>query len=174
MYGLMMLISIVAKKINNGKYYRRLFKCTWIFAIIDHNSTQYYLSAFAIFFVLMASIISHLVENHKHGMPGIGLSVSMSYYLNRLDVIGCFIVIMRLMNVYYRIHFFDLVPIKKNYPLFILALVLFGILKISEYDKYNAKLKNQYIFTHCIWHIGIFYVIDKFLNKIIYAQFLFL
>lgn len=44
-----------------------------------------FLSFFVITFVGIFSFVSHLAENHKHGMPGLfAISTSTSYVLNRL------------------------------------------------------------------------------------------
>lgn len=50
-----------------------------------------YWTGASIGFVGSMSFISHLIENHKHGMEGIGLSKQVSYLLNRFDVLGCVI-----------------------------------------------------------------------------------
>jgi hypothetical protein len=136
-----------------------------LYTIGKHND---FLTLTVIMFVFLMSFFSHLIENHKHGMPGIGFSKRASYYLNRLDVMGCFIVCLRMAYLYYDKYHFDFVPIKENQFLFIFAFILFFILQISEYDKYNVKLKYRYITTHCVWHIGIFIVINFYLNKVIY------
>lgn len=60
-----------------------------------------YLTASSIIFVSVFSVVSHLVENHKHGMTGIWLSKEVSYFLNRLDVLSCFIVIIRFGYLFY-------------------------------------------------------------------------
>jgi len=48
-----------------------------------------------------------------------------------------------------------------------LIFLLMG-LPISEYDKYNPKLKNRYIIFHSIWHMTIFVSMNTFLSKFIY------
>ena len=122
----------------------------------------------ALAFVSSASFLSHLVENHKHGMPGIGFSKKVSYFLNRLDVLGCLVVSSRFSYLYFTKYGLSNSPLLDN-KLFILASVIPLIfLRISEYDKYNYRLKNVYIITHCIWHVSIFAVMNYFLVKIIY------
>lgn len=119
-------------------------------------------------FVSGASFVSHLFENHKHGMPGLGLSTNTSYILNRFDVLGCVIVITRVAYLFYKKYGFDSTVVKENY-LLVLAASLCGIcLRISEYDKYNPKLKTMYIATHSVWHVGIFLVMGRFLSNLIY------
>ena len=45
-------------------------------------------------YVASMSAISHLLENHKHGMPGF-FQTNWSYFFNRLDVIGSILTISR-------------------------------------------------------------------------------
>jgi uncharacterized membrane protein YadS len=121
-----------------------------------------------ILFVSLASFMSHLVENHKHGMPGIGFSKKTSYLLNRLDVIGVILLGIRLIYLYYHKYGLNFFPIMQQKKLFIMVLILFILLRISEYDKYNPKYKKMYILNHFIWHIGIYYAINVFLINLIY------
>jgi len=126
-------------------------------------------TAVTIGYVTVASFISHLFENHKHGMPGV-LSLwniypppIISYVLNRLDVIGAGMTMARFGYLYYSKYgtstlFF------LNHPYFTLSLIAtFCLLIISEYDKFNPDLKKSYIITHCLWHICIFTIMDWFL-----------
>lgn len=116
-------------------------------------------TALTIGFVGLASFVSHLFENHKHGMPGLGVSPRTSYYLNRLDVLGCILTVCRFAYVYY--HNYG-GPIK-GVDVFYLTLA-FVALRISEYDKYNAGLKWRYVWTHSLWHVSIFLLMDRFLR----------
>lgn len=120
------------------------------------------LTATTIGFVGLASFISHLAENHKHGMPGIGLSKQVSYFLNRLDVLGCFLTGTRLGYLYYMKHGITIYPIAKRD--IICASFAFLLLKISECDKYNSKLKWIYIPLHSLWHISIFMIMNRFVK----------
>jgi hypothetical protein len=124
----------------------------------------------AIIFVLMglASFFSHLVENHKHGMIGIGFSKYYSYILNRIDVIFCYIVIFRLLYLYCLKNGLDITHLLDNKSKIFYIFISILFLRISEYDKYNKKLKLMYMITHSIWHISIYLHIDFFLKKIIY------
>lgn len=125
-----------------------------------------------IVYVALASFISHLFENHKHGMHGIGylnVNQDISYILNRLDVIGCIIVMIRFSYLYYSRYGLLLDPIIENGLYFISLICSFGLNKLSEYDKYNPNLKSTYIVTHSIWHISIFYLMGQFLSKFIYS-----
>jgi len=122
----------------------------------------------AIAFVSTASFVSHLIENHKHGMPGIGFSENISYIANRFDVLGCIGVISRFAYIFYKKYGFNAEIIKQNYMLVFCASLCMMCLRISEYDKYNPELRTMYISTHTIWHMGIFSVMGKFLSNVIY------
>ncbi|QGR54308.1 putative membrane protein [Moumouvirus maliensis] len=134
---------------------------------LSFNNSDY-LTCAALSFVFSASFISHLTENHKHGMSGIGFSPKTSYILNRFDVLGCIINIIRFGYLYYSKYGTNFNVLIENKTLIYFSLLSFLLLRISEYDKYNPKLKNIYIMTHCLWHISIFTLIYHFLDKIIY------
>ncbi|AKI80017.1 hypothetical protein QJ850_gp682 [Acanthamoeba polyphaga mimivirus] len=119
-------------------------------------------------FVSTASFISHLIENHKHGMSGIGFSQRTSYVWNRLDVLGCVLSIARFSYLYYNIHGLSVVSIVNNKWLFAMIIPAFILLRVSEYDKYNPNLKTRYIITHCMWHVCIFNLMYYFLKNIVY------
>jgi len=127
-----------------------------------------YLTTSIISFVASASFFSHLVENHKHGMPGIGFSKKISYFLNRIDVLGCLLVSLRFSQLYYLKYGLSVDVILKNKLSFMMLCLPFIFLRISEYDKYNPKLKNIYIITHSIWHMTIFRTMEIFLSKYLY------
>lgn len=126
------------------------------------------LTASALIFVSSASFLSHLVENHKHGMPGIGISRQVSYILNRFDVLGCIMVGLRFGCLFYSKYGLSIKPLFLNKQLFLFSALSFLFLRISEHDKYNPKLKYLYIPAHCIWHISIFTIMNNFLTDVIY------
>jgi hypothetical protein len=119
-------------------------------------------------FVALASFISHLVENHKHGMNGIGLSTKVSFYLNRVDIIACICVIFRLIYLYCAKYGTNINILLKNKYKVLIMITPIIFLAISEYDKYNHNLKTLYIIMHSLWHISIFVVINIFLKIFIY------
>ncbi|AYV85002.1 MAG: hypothetical protein Satyrvirus2_13 [Satyrvirus sp.] len=135
-----------------------------IYPIIKSIINRDYITAAAITFVSIASFVSHLVENHKHGMPGIGFSKKTSYILNRFDVLGCVLVIFRFDYLFYQRNMFSYEFFLKHKIFFICACIPPILLIISEYDKYNPKLKYRYIITHSIWHASIFVLMGKFLS----------
>jgi hypothetical protein len=130
-----------------------------IFPIYTAWSHHDYATTSTITYVAVASFVSHLAENHKHGMPGIGLSPYMSYLLNRLDVIGCGLVAYRLGSLYYRRYGLTFHPQLLWYTLPVI------FLRISEYDKYNPHLKTRYMITHSLWHVSIFWTLDRLLHR---------
>jgi len=117
-------------------------------------------------FVATMSTFSHLIENHKHGMKGIGFSKELSIITNKLDVFGCVIMISRLGYLYYNKNMFSLDLLSNNKTLLVSTLLLFGCNKLSEYDNQNVKLRNRYVVLHSIWHTGVYLAINKFLHLI--------
>ena len=128
-----------------------------------------YITFNCILFVTLASFISHLFENHKHGMLGIiYINKNVSYLLNRFDVVGCIIVMTRFIYLYYSKYGYNLNLIVENRLYFTALICSFGLNQLSEYDKYNPELKSMYIVTHSIWHISVFCLMGYFLSKFIY------
>jgi hypothetical protein len=120
-----------------------------VYQILISNNKKDYLTTPCIGFVAVFSFLSHLVENHKHGMNGIGLSTNFSYILNRFDVLGCFLVTARFLYIYllrYGLSFNVFVAHKK---ILIYAIISLILNVISEFDKYNPTLKSLYLIIHC-------------------------
>lgn len=141
-------------------------------AAIQHNDA---ITAWCLMFVSLFSFSSHLVENHKHGMPGIGVSKYTSWVLNRFDVLGCILVFLRVAWLCWAHHarfpWLLAYQLVKDWGFLLQIAISFGLSRISEYDHYNPDLKRFYIVTHSLWHISIFLVINKFLLKYIYPVF---
>lgn len=116
-----------------------------------------YITGSSLLFLGIFSFISHLFENHKHCMPGFGLSKKISYILNRLDVLGCIILGPRLL------YFAYLNSVILSWNKIIILLILGFLNFASEYDKTTLEFKNRYILLHSLWHIGIFIWIYVFL-----------
>lgn len=117
-----------------------------------------YWTMFTILFVAIFSFLSHLVQNHKHCMPGIGFSQNISRKLNEIDIFGCVFVIIR----------FEILLQHKyilNYAYILTLLILILINFYSESDKINQSFKIKYIVSHSIWHIGIFIWLQIFLME---------
>lgn len=122
-----------------------------IFPLITTYSNNDNITFISIFFVGLMSFLSHLVENHKHDMKGIGFSKKISYILNRLDVLGCLIVSIRFLQLYYY-----------NYARFLNS-QFYIMLSISlSFNLISAKSKTKfiYIISHILWHISIFLIMD--------------
>jgi len=132
---------------------------------LQHND---YGTLTTIGFVASMSFLSHLVENHKHGMKGIGFSQNVSYILNRLDVLGCVVTSSWFTYLYVTKYGYNLNIVMNNKLLFLLYASPIILLRISEYDKYNAKHRNMYIVSHIMWHASIFYVMNHFMTRFIY------
>jgi len=115
--------------------------------------------------VTLASFVSHLFECHKHGMPGYGLTPRTSYLLNRWDVVGCLIFMVRFAQLYIQDYGWSPYFLLYNYNWLYLveALIGFVFLRISEYDKYNPDRKHIYVPCHMLWHFIIFYVIGLYM-----------
>lgn len=139
-----------------------------VIPILTSLKQRDYVTATCVAFVSLASIVSHLFENHKHGMPGLGLSPTVSYYLNRADVIGCIVVVTRFLQLYTRNYGSSITPILQNKSILVAFLVSFFCLRVSEYT-YSAKYKwSLYIPFHSLWHLSIFPLMSAFLDRIIY------
>ena len=122
------------------------------------------ITACCLIFVSVASVISHLWENHKHGMKSITpINKSTSIILCQIDKFAAICTIIRLIYLYVQIYGFDFSRLL-SYPLMFLP---FLFLFVSEYDKYNPKLKWMYLATHPIWHLTAFIAMDFFLKTFI-------
>lgn len=112
-----------------------------------------------------ASFVSHLVENHKHGMPGfLSVSTTTSIFWNNVDrtfVFLCaFLFVFRYLPLIY--HTFDYKGIHV-----LLALTTISMLNlISEYNKFNSNLKWMFVHVHCLWHISVFIMVGYIVNFI--------
>src|SRR5437868_10107233 len=72
-----------------------------IFTILMTIKNKDHLTTCILIFLGLSSFISHLFENHKHGMYGFGVSPKISYILNRFDVIGVWSISLRLSYLYF-------------------------------------------------------------------------
>lgn len=127
-----------------------------------------YKTAAVVSFVASCSFFSHLVENHKHGMPGIGFNKTFSYYANRLDVLACIVTTSRFLCLYYTRYGMNIPMLFRHKKFLTLCLLPFIFLRMSEYDKYNPKLKHFYMLAHTIWHVSIFYTMKLFMQRFLY------
>lgn len=142
------------------------FPC--IYTIYQSYQNNDYLTTLSILSVSIVSFLSHLIENHKHGMSGIGFSKRASIFLNDLDVHLCILLAARLLNLYVNLYDFSIDIVIDNTLFFSMFILAFVFMCISEYDKYNPNLKRIYIVTHCIWHMTIFTLVGMYLNYFIY------
>lgn len=108
-----------------------------IFKCLDNDDTI----TFGILSYMVAiSTISHLVENHKHNMPGIGYSKKVSRILNNMDIGMCFITAMRLLFVASNIRYYSLM----------------GITLINIVSGSRSNSRTEYVIYHSMWHILIY------------------
>lgn len=89
-------------------------------------------------------------------------SKKFSYILNRLDVLGCILCVLR----YFWIIKYNTLKYKEIF-LMIIPLI-FSV--YSEYDKYDTKRKNKYVISHCIWHLCVFTSMGYILYKNVYVD----
>lgn len=69
-----------------------------VLPIMRSYNSRDYLTCGCLIFAVGMSAISHLVENHKHGMPGIpGVNKSISMLTNQLDRAGVVLLTSRLL-----------------------------------------------------------------------------
>ena len=128
-----------------------------VYPIFECYLARDYLTASVLAFVGFFSFVSHLAENHKHGMPGVlGVDRCDSYLLNRLDVLGVILTVLRVGYVFLNgIQMTFIFIYEYPYLLFAFFVLVFFNLS-SEFDK-TPDTKYLYVFLHSVWHIGIFY-----------------
>lgn len=137
-----------------------------LWSSLKHNDITTFLS---VGFVSFMSAISHLVENHKHGMPGwINVSKNVSIITNKLDVLGSFLIITRMTYLYYNKYGIDISMLVSNWKLLLCVMMSVMCLKISEYDNQNVLIKRRYLVLHTIWHVTIYPLMFIYLESIIY------
>ena len=112
-------------------------------------------------FVILAwvtffSFMSHLLMCHKHKLNSpFGNYYGLSYWLNQMDVLGCFLVGGRFIYKFYEI--FILGDAIWEFDIY-LILLTFVFLIINQLSERNNGL--WYCYLHAIWHMGIYLIID--------------
>jgi len=129
-----------------------------IMTALQHNDT---ITLSVLIFVSLASTVSHLFETHKHGMYGFGVSKELSYFLNRLDVIGCVMLVSRFLYISP-----DFRMIQFNH--IVILTIAFIVNIYSEHDAHNAERKYKYMLFHCVWHFLIYKWMNVFLKTYVY------
>ena len=71
------------------------------------------ITSFTLIFAFSTSFFFHLIENHKHGMPGIGFSRFTSKFWNNMDLISVFFVVYIMSSLYYHKYGFQ-IPTNKE------------------------------------------------------------
>ena len=120
-----------------------------------------YLTAGIVGFTALSSAISHLFESHKHRMWGFGTSPRTSYLLNRMDVLGVGLTILRVVYLWYKSGLG--LGLITGHPLLVNAgLLAFACNYLSERDPGYT----YYLPLHCIWHLSIFLLLNHALQLI--------
>ncbi len=114
-----------------------------------------YISMGCIGFVGAASFVSHLFQSHKQNQIGFGTSMKMSKWLNAMDLLGCGLMSLRLIYLYWNS--------KKSLSLCaqISLLLSVAVNIIAE----SCRTKNSFVLAHSCWHLVIFFWIGKFIQK---------
>lgn len=119
----------------------------------DNNDN---LTFYTLLFLFIASFVSHLIENHKHGMGDPYVSQNISYVLNRVDNVAAVMFAIRMipivLKVQYQIDRSDIV----------LTMITCCLGWISESEQ-TLKTRTRYIICHSLWHIGAFLMINQIL-----------
>lgn len=106
-----------------------------------------------------ASLVSHLFENHKHGMEGFGFSRRISIATNVVDILASLILIGTVGKMAWNLYL-------KGDSLFLAKIfACYGVcnvfLLLNESD-YSASTQRRYLVCHNIWHIGVFTTLRVF------------
>jgi hypothetical protein len=110
----------------------------------------------------MASVVSHVLQSHKHGMWGFGISPMISWYLDKMDVVGAMMLVGRIGVMAYKFYFKEHRSIPRT---LVLSLILsLGSMLISESD-YSARTQTRFLICHNIWHVSIFTLLGMFLSN---------
>lgn len=134
---------------------------TFYYPFLTSITRKDYITGYLILFAACASAISHLFESHKHKMIGFGTDPRVSYILNRVDVLGVILLVIRILYLAKAlvIHGIDrdklVLIIGLGIPIFLLNL-------ISEMDEGYY----YYLPLHCMWHLSVFLHLDLILNSI--------
>lgn len=109
---------------------------------------------------MTASMISHVLQSHKHGMWGFGTRPKVSYILDLIDIVGALALTARVGYLGYQWYG------KGNDLKYLLAGFsgCYIAMLISESD-YTVATKKRFLLFHNIWHVGIFIVLGMFLSN---------
>lgn len=132
-----------------------------IYPLTDLWYSEDYVTWTFLVFLTLFSAVSHLFESHKHGMYGFGTPPYISYILNRFDVYGCVLLVMRIFYLLYH----GIWPIP-DYEIMYCTVCAIWFMIVSEYDKYNRDLHVQYVVCHIIWHCLVYYTMHMYLEKL--------
>lgn len=122
--------------------------------------------------MFFASAISHLIENHKHGMGTKIIPEWVSLAANKIDVLMCIVLVINY-SILFCVHYqfdntFSLVKPFVARPFKIALLVLLPHIylmnRISESEK-TIKTRKRYVILHSLWHFFIFIWLGLFYRE---------
>jgi hypothetical protein len=144
-----------------------LTNITAYYPVITALSLNDKITAYCVMFAAGSSAISHLFESHKHNMWGFGCPPHVSYVLNRLDVMGVVILVLRVSYLWSKIPgYIKLRIFTDDIPRVMLLLLSVLCNLLSERDKGFM----YYLPLHCVWHMSIFLLLNSFLKSIYSAS----
>lgn len=133
---------------------------------------------YALYLMGFASFTSHLLMNDKHCLPGLPEhdripkilnSRSLSFYMNKLDVLACIILGSRFGYLFFdKFGWEGILILLKNKQRFVRLGFLVGLNAYSERDKYDPCSVRKYVIAHSLWHILVFLWIGNFAEDFIY------
>ncbi len=130
-----------------------------VFAIHAYALRGDYLRAAAIFFAAAASFVYHLIECHKHAMPGIGCCTTKRDHILSINI-ARFFAFVAVFVCGWNAHFHELFA--TNYMYIILAII--GITMSEQVSDYFEPPTQRWIHVifHSLWHISVFTTAYKF------------
>ena len=149
-------LYVTCDKISHVQVYKIIW---WLY---------YLFTAMMVFLsIIIAIFLSYFLDEHKYKISTIGIYKTYSYYLNRLDVFFAIVTVSRFMLLFFNKYNYDITLLSENINFFILVSISFAFLAISEYDKYNASLRQMYVITHFIWHVSIYMIMSYAIQYIL-------
>lgn len=134
-----------------------------------------YTTACVIMIMFLASFISHIAENHKHGMGDETSSKTLSYILNRIDVAMVFVLSSRICWLLYE-RFSDeayswgiwsvILVYFPNYKGLLISLALLFICNLLSESEKTIATRTRYVLLHSVWHLGVFGWLGVFLEQV--------
>jgi len=128
-------------------------------SIIQLFQQTRYVEFFVVFGAAISSFIYHLIEHHKHGMPGIGYFDSRFWHIFFLNMDRVFAFLTVIILAYYNPN-----AITKKRIIFT-GLIALVFMTLSETLYRPVRYQKQYIILHTIWHIMAYTRIHLVINS---------